>query len=205
VDRLRLLLTRMQIRLIGGRYSGRLMVDLENGKQQEVLLFSGKRALYSGQCTLYRTFIIHEAVLGQHPLFEYVFHHELQHKRQWWNLLLVPLVVLISLAFLQNYKAGVQLLPGAGTDIWPAAGELLLGVVAFMLPWAFSWIMELDADMQAINMVGMKAYQLIMANYSGHKGNVPRRVLNRLTHPPYGVVRRAWNRRKNNRLETPTG
>ena len=195
MDRLRLLLTKMQIRLIGGRFSGRLLVDLDNGKQQEVLLFSGRRAMYSGQCTLYRTIIMHEAVISQHPLFEYVFSHELQHKRQWWNLLLIPLAALIPLGLLQVFDASTQIWSGAWTDVWPAAGELLLGLVVFLLPWAFSWIMELNADMKAINAVGIEAYQMIMTNSCQTRENILRCILNRMTHPPYGVVRRAWDRR----------
>jgi hypothetical protein len=189
-------LTRLQIRVIGGRFTQTRVIEMADGRRQEVFLFNGDRALFSGQCTFYNTIIISESVIDRHPLGDYVLAHEMQHRQQGWRFLIFPLVLLMVFGISDLFPGGVDLLSDFRISIILSV-LLRIGLAAVLvaIPCLFSWFLEIDADFKAIRVVGLPAYLDITEGSRFKNHRLIQRALNRLTHPPPKLVVWAWNRR----------
>ena len=161
-------LTKWHINLGNGKYVRIETVKLPNGKDQEIAIFSCDKPLYIGQCTPFRTIIIHEPVLNDKQLLNYVLLHEMGHKTQWWSIFILPLIILVPasmfgliLAFVSLIQSMLQL---NASQLLYFLGELILAGLLLLIPCAFSWAMELDAEFQAIKVIGLDSFLDIRNN-----------------------------------------
>ena len=182
-----LYLTKFQIGLIGGKYARTEKVKLPDGKDQEIVIFSGAKPLFSGQCTPLRKIIIHEPVLNNERRFNYIFQHEMANKRQWWSYLFIPLyfgiVILIIWGQVLVLKNDNQLkfLP------------LEMIILAILMYAVFSWVLELDADMQTIKIIGLYEFLHIVNNpQQSLKNDFSSKIIVGITHPPTNITIRCW-------------
>jgi len=168
-------LTKLHIRLhAAGRFVSTQTMETPNGKEQEVAIFSGVRPASLGQCTPFKTIIIHESVLGNEPLSKYVLVHEMAHKKQWWSFFKIPLCLLVLLGLIN--------------DRW-----VLMSVLTLVTLSAFSWILELNADFVAIRHLGLDAFLGIRGRLREIcKPTSSSIIVNYLTHPPIGVTVLIW-------------
>ena len=190
-------LTKWHINSTNGKYVRTEMVKLSNGKDQEIVIFSNENPLYIGQCTPFRTIIIHEPVLNDKQLLNYVLLHEMGHKRQWWSIFILPLIILVPASMFVVLFAFVSLLQ----SIWQFnvsqllyfLGELILAGLLLLIPCAFSWVMELDAEFQAIKVIGLDSFIDIRNNIKkSPKPSKGYMVIARMTHPPTSATIRCW-------------
>ena len=166
-------LTRSHIHLIGGKFVRTQIVKTPDGIEEEVAIFSGDKTTFLGQCTPFRTIIIHESVLNNERLSNYVFIHEMAHKKQWWSFFAIPLCFLVVFSFF--YLA------------WAVT------LLAFVSLFVLSWIMELNADFVAIKDVGLQPFSEIKDELrKTRKLTVGSRIIKWLTHPPVGMTMRVW-------------
>ena len=71
--------------------------------------------------------------------------------------------------------------------------ELLVAGVLLFVPCAFSWIMELNAEFQAIKVIGLDAFLDIRNNLKkSPKPSRGSKIIIRMTHPPNNVTVRCW-------------
>ncbi len=197
-DSLSLKLIKLHLLTVKGTYVRAAKIPLPDGREQEVTVFTGNRCLFLGQCTPLRTIIIHEAVFGDERLFNYVLSHEVAHKRQWWSFLNLPLALLAILLSPRLLNDGLISLGRmiAGQD-WGQlsvfANGLGLGLLLIALPFAFSWVLELDAEFKAIKAIGLDTFvDLRFRVYRPVKCNLLVSAINSLTHPPAGLVTGSW-------------
>jgi hypothetical protein len=146
MNRVLLWLSKSQIRLIGGKYSRIQKVPLHSGREQEILVFTGDKCPFSGQCTIFKTIIIHESVLQYPVLFNYVFTHEMAHKNQWWGVFFYPLALLLIVSL---YALGTSLFFITQAIVsWNPVYLVdfglgfLIFIILFVIPWAYSWLLE---------------------------------------------------------------
>ena len=190
-------LTRLHMRLIGGRFVRSQIMKTPDSIEQEVAIFSGDKAMFLGQFTPFRTIIINESVLRDERLSNSVLIHEMAHKKQWWSYLAIPLLPLVLYGFLSLTWAIVLLILSL-TSMNPSyllrvALYVGLSLLAFVVPCGFSWALEMNADLTAIRQMGLKAFQEIRDDLRRTR-RLPwsSRVIDWLTHPPVGLTVRVW-------------
>ena len=168
-------LTKSHIRLFtGGRFVRTQTMRTQNGKEQEVAIFSSDRPRSLGECTPFKTIVIHESALNSERLSNYVLIHEMAHKSQWWSFLKIPLCFLVLLGLIH--------------DRW-----VIMSVLTLVALFAFSWILELNADFVAIRNIGLDAFSEVRGQIRMiHKPTLAPIVISWLTHPPAGVTVRIW-------------
>ncbi len=190
-------LTKSHIRLINGRFVRTETMRIPNGIEQEVAIFSGDKPILLGQCTPFRAIIIHESVLNSERLSNYVLSHEMAHRKQWWSFLAIPMCFPVILSFLFIGQALFFLIQSLASMspsyllgfMWC----VLMSVLALIIPCAFSWLLELNADFVAIKHIGLKAYLEIRDELrKTRKPTVSSTIINRLTHPPAAITVRVW-------------
>jgi len=191
-------LAKLHIHFINGKFIRTQTMKIPDGGEREVIIFSGDRTLFLGQCTPFRTIIIHESVLDNERLSNYVLIHEMAHRKQWWSFFGVPLLLVLILsffylawAFLFLIQSLILMNPGYLSGFaWCA----LLALLAFVIPCAFSWALEMHADFVAIRNMGLKDFEEIRDDLSKtRKLTLGSRIVNRLTHPPAGFTVRVWH------------
>lgn len=191
--------TKRQICAINGKYIRTQNVTVLGGENQEIAVFSGENTLYTGQCTLVRTIIIHESVFEDEQRFNYIITHEIAHKKQWWGILFIPLwgvcfvgaiIFLVAAlnAVIQTIKTGnlVQLI------FFPLG--LIIALLFIAIACAFSRFMELNADFQSIKKLGLQTYLDVMNKPSRQKRSRSQKVIYWMTHPPKNVTIWFWQR-----------
>lgn len=192
-------LTKLHIRSVNGRFIRTQILKTPNGIEQEVAIFSGDKTLFLGQCTPFKTIIIHESVLNNERLSGYVFIHELAHRKQWWSFLAIPLLFLVVLSFLLLVFAFVSLIQSF-ISMRPSflvgfVRGVILSVLALTIPCAFSWVLELNADFVAIKHIGLQSFLEVRDEIrKTRKLTVSSRIINWLTHPPVEITVRVWRR-----------
>jgi hypothetical protein len=190
-------LTKWQIHGIGGNYVRTQTIKLPNGKEREIMIFSGDKALFLGQCTMFRTIIIHESILSNKPLFDYILFHEFAHTKQWWALFIVPLIILIPVSLLLLIFSLVNLLQAIiEPNLYGLFGSLmgiLISAFLFSIPCSFSWIMELNADFKAIKEIGFQSFIEIKNAPKILKRNFYSSIIIMMTHPPTMVTVKLWH------------
>jgi Zn-dependent protease with chaperone function len=190
-------LTKRHIQGANGKYVRTQTVKLPSGKNQEIIIFSNDKPLYLGQSTFFGTIIIHESLLNDERLLNYVLLHEMAHKKQWWSYFIIPLLLLVLASFFSVIFALFTLIdsiinrnPG---QLLTFLIELLVAGVLLFVPCAFSWVMELDAEFQAIKVIGLVAFTDIRKNLNKFpKPSKTFMVIARMTHPPTSVTIRCW-------------
>lgn len=192
-------LKKLHLRSIRGNYVRTQTVLTQDGKQQEITVCSGDNCLFIGQYTPLRTIVIHESAFSDERLLSYVITHERAHKKQSWAFLIIPLALLV---IFQAPGFLVLSLTSIGQTIathnWYHLLYFPLGIIVaaalITVPCAFSWIMELDADFQAIRTIGFQTFLNLKNNaLNPSKHNFSSRaVINFMTHPPAGVTIRIW-------------
>lgn len=189
-------LTKWQINSIGGDYVRTQTIIFPDGKEREIMVFSGEKALYLGQCTILRKIIIHESILGNKPLFDYVLFHEFAHSKQWWEVFIIPLILLLPISFLllilslfNLFLATIKL--NLYSLLVSIAG-ILISVFLFAIPCGFSWIMELNAEFASIKEVGVQAFMDIKNAPKLLKHGFYSKVIIIMTHPPPNVTVKLW-------------
>ena len=198
-------LTRLYIRASGARFLRLQAIKASNGAEREVFLFSAAKPLFLGQCTVFRTIILHESLLVDSALLDCVLLHEMAHQKQWWVVFGIPLVFpamfglyALTSALIFAFDALISL-----DKILLVSSVLSLGILALALalPCAFSWILELGAEMVAIKVVGVAKYT--RAREKLKAANTPTlsaRIIGRLTHPPTEITLRVRNLFRNRRI-----
>jgi len=190
-------LTKLHIRSINGKFVRTQAMKAPSGAEQEVTIFSGAKTTFLGQCTPFRAIIIHESVLENERLFDYVLIHEMAHRKQWWSFLGVPLLFLLIFGFFCLASAFIFLLQSLilmnPSYLLGFAWFVLLCLLALIIPCAFSWALEMHADFVAIKNMGLKAFEEIRDDLSKtRKLTLGSRIINRLTHPPAGFTVCVW-------------
>lgn len=190
-------LTRLHIRLIGGKFVRMQIMKTPNGIEQEVTIFSGDKTMFLGQFTPFRTIIINESVLRNERLSNYVLIHEMAHKKQWWSYLAIPLLLLVIFGFLGLTWAFVflilSLISMNPSYLLRFAWYVVLSLLAFIVPCAFSWALEMNADFAAIKQMGLKTFEEIRDDLRKTRQlPLSSRAINWLTHPPVGLTVRIW-------------
>jgi len=197
MNSIQLKLTKSHIQRANGKYVRTESVKLPNGKNQEIVIFSNDKSLYLGQSPFFGTIIIHESVLNDERLFNYVLLHEMAHKKQWWSYLILPLLLLVLASFVSVIFALSTLIDSIinrnPNQLLTFFVELLVAGVFLVIPCAFSWAMELDAEFQAIKMIGLDSFLYIRNNLK--KSSKPGKgylVIARMTHPTTDITMRCW-------------
>jgi len=190
-------LTRLHIRLIGGKFVRTQIMKTPNGIEQEVAIFSGDKTIFLGQCTPFRTIIINESVLNDERLSNYVLIHEIAHKKQWWSYFGIPLLLLVIFGFLCLTWAFVflilSLISMNPSYLLRFAWCIVSSLLAFIIPCAFSWALEMNADFAAIKHIGLQVFEEIRDDLRKTRQlPLSSRIINWLTHPPVGLTVRVW-------------
>jgi Zn-dependent protease with chaperone function len=190
-------LTKLHIKSINGRFVQTQTMKSPDGVEQEVAIFSGDKTIFLGQCTPFRTIIIHESVLNNERLSNYVLIHEMAHKKQWWSYFAIPLSFLLIFSFF--YLAGAfvfLILLLISMNLSYLSGFMwcvIVFLLAFIIPCAFSWGLEMNADFAAIKDIGLKAFEEIRGDSrKTRKLTLSSRIIIWLTHPPVGLTVRVW-------------
>jgi hypothetical protein len=190
-------LSKWQIHNIGGNYVQTQTIKLPDGKEREIMIFAGDKALYLGQCTIFQTILIHESTLSNKPLFDYILLHELIHTKQWWSVFIVPLIILIPVSLLLLIFSLVNLLLGVmELNLYGLLSSLvgiLISAFLFSIPCSFSWIMELNADFKAIKEIGFESFIEIKNAPKILKRNFYSSIIIMMTHPPTMVTVKLWH------------
>jgi len=168
-----------------------------NGIEQEVAIFSGDKTIFLGQCTPFRTIIINESVLNDERLSNYVLIHEIAHKKQWWSYFGIPLLLLVIFGFLCLTWAFVflilSLISMNPSYLLRFAWCIVSSLLAFIIPCAFSWALEMNADFAAIKHIGLQVFEEIRDDLRKTRQlPLSSRIINWLTHPPVGLTVRVW-------------
>jgi hypothetical protein len=81
---------------IGGQVKEVRTIEIEKGKEVEIIVFSRKNALHLGQSTVFGTIIIEESLFSEYSLNvqQYVLVHEYAHSKQKSVYLLLPFMVI---------------------------------------------------------------------------------------------------------------
>lgn len=168
-------LTKLHICLFaGGRFVRTLTMKTPNGEDEEVAIFSSSKPTSLGQCTPFKTIVIHESALNNERLSDYAFIHEMGHKKQWWSLFKIPLCLLILLGLINGQ--------------WVPLFALTIATLV-----AFSWILELNADFGVISQIGVDAFLEVRGEVRRiYKPTLSSIIVSWLTHPPVGVTIRIW-------------
>jgi len=198
MNRVMIFLTKIDIRFLNGRYVRTQVVKIPDGREQEIMVLSGQNTLFAGQCTIFRTIIINESVLDNGPRFNYVITHEMAHKDQWWGYLFYPLALLVigslfllamSIYFLIQFVTSI--------DVYYLVGFLAmlsLAAAFFIIPCAFSWLMELNADFKAINVLGLQTFIKVFNVRPKNKLSTSQKIIIRITHPTQRLTISLWKR-----------
>lgn len=172
-------------------------MGIPNGIEREVAIFAGDKTIFLGQCTPFRTIIIHESVLNSERLSNYVLIHEMAHRKQWWSFFAIPLfslVIISSLFLVSAFVSLIQSLVSMNPSyllgfMW----GVIMSALALTIPCAFSWVLELNADFAAIEHIRLQAFLEIRDELRRtRKLTVSSRIINWLTHPPVGITVRLW-------------
>lgn len=168
-------LTKLHICLFsGGDFVRTQTMKTPSGKEQEVAILSSARPISLGECTPFKTIIIHESVLNNERLSNYGLIHEMAHKEQWWSFFKIPLCLLLLFSLIYDH--------------WVAMCFLTLVTV-----FAFSWILELNADFVVIGQIGLDAFLEARGELRRiYKPALSSIVISWLTHPPSGVTVQVW-------------
>ena len=191
-------LKKLHLRSIRGNYVRTQTVLTQDGKQQEITVCSGDNCLFLGQYTPLGTIVIHERVFEDERLFNYAITHEMAHKKQWWSLFRIPLSLFVilfapDLYVLSLASVGQTITTGNIYNLLDFFTEFLAASLLIVLPCAFSWILELDADFHSIRVIGFQTF-LDMKNNGRSRVKINfRTALNMLLHPPASITIRLWN------------
>ena len=189
-------LTKWQIYSIGGNYVRTQTIIFPDGKEREIMVFSGEKALYLGQCTILRKIIIHESILGNKPLFDYVLFHEFAHSKQWWVVFIIPLIILIPISLLllmlSLYNLFLAIIELNLYSLLVSIAGILISVLLFAIPCGFSWFMELNAEFAAIKEGGIQTFIEIKNTPKLLKHGFYSRIIIIMTHPPTNVTVILW-------------
>lgn len=168
-------LTKLHIRFFaGGRFVRTQIMKAPDGKEQEVAIFSSIKPASLGECTPFKRIIIHESVLNNERLCNYVLIHEMAHKKQWWSFFKIPLCFLVLLGLIYDHWGTMY-------------------VLTLVTLFAFSWILELNADFVVMRHIGLDAFLEIRRELRKiYKPALSYIVVSWLTHPPMGVSVRIW-------------
>jgi Zn-dependent protease with chaperone function len=190
-------LTKFHICLINGKFVRTQTMKIPDGVDREVTIFSGDKTIFLGQCTPFRTIIIHESVLNNERLSNYVLIHEAAHAKQWWSFFAIPLYFLVIFSFLSLVWAFVSLIQSLmsmnPSYLLGFMWGVIISILALAIPCAFSWVLELSADFVAIGYIGLQTFLEIEEDLRKiGKPTVSSRIINRLTHPTMGITVRVW-------------
>ena len=190
-------LIKIHIFLINGRFVRTQIMKTPTDTEREVIIFSGDKTIFLGQCTPFRTIIIHESLLNNERLSNYVLIHEMAHTKQWWSVFAIPLGFLVicslfSLAW--AFASLIQLLISMNPIyligfMW----GVIISALSLVIPCAFSWVMELNADFAAIGHIGLQAFMEIREDLRKmRKPTLSSIIIGRLTHPTIRITACVW-------------
>jgi Zn-dependent protease with chaperone function len=191
-------LAKMHIRFINGNFVRTQTMKTPNREDREVVIFSGEKAFFLGQCTPFRTIIIHESVLNNERLSNYVLVHEMAHTKQWWSYFAIPLCFLVIFSFISLIWAFVSLIQAlVSTNPSYLLGFMwgvIMSALALAILCAFSWALELNADFVVIRNIGLQTFLEVREDLrKTRKLTISSRIINRLTHPTVGITVRVWH------------
>lgn len=175
-------------------------VRFVDNKIREVIVFDGKRFFLLGQgFPLLNVILIHKSVL-KYPkgIKEYILEHERAHSEMNW-LLSLPLFILIlcfgilaALSLIGFLSFGALALLKRGIFIQYAYFSILsfVSFVIYLLLFSLiSWVFEIYADFNAINVLGLNNVKRIYKRlFRKTKRSIIKKILSRVTHPPRRLV-----------------
>jgi len=190
-------LTKIHIFLINGRFVRPQIMKTPTDTEREVIIFSGDKTIFLGQCTPFRTIIIHESLLNNERLSNYVLIHEMAHTKQWWSIFAIPLGFLVICSFFSLAWAFVSLIQLfiSMNPIYLIGfmWGIIISALSLLIPCAFSWAMELNADFVAIGYIGIQTFMEIRKDLRlMRKPTLSSIIIGRLTHPTVGTTIRFW-------------
>lgn len=89
------------LRPLGATFKRVEIIALTDGKEVEVIVYTGKYTGKIAQCTLFGTIIVDELTFHSPRYLDRVITHELAHKRQWYGYLAYPLAIVFGLVELR--------------------------------------------------------------------------------------------------------
>jgi hypothetical protein len=192
-------LKRWHLSSMRAHYERTQIIRLPDGDEQEVTVFSGENCIFLAQYTPLGTIAIHECVLENKMLLNYVLAHENAHKKQWWSFFRISLAGLAIFYAPGLYdRAFESLFYAVFKQDWQEAAYFplfLIAATAFIfIPVAFSWLTEIDADFRAIRAVGINTFlDLHRSSHNPLKFGF-NNVINLITHPPLSVTVGLWQK-----------
>jgi len=194
--------TKVHLRTMGADLKEVTSVELPDGHRQEVVVFRRNRPLVISQVTLVGTIVVHELAFLSDRLLRYVGVHERARRRQWYGYLLYPfgLAVLIEVLGLLVIAIGMLVFAGVLAKpyylVW--FGAAVAAIPVFLgLTCAFSWLLEMKADWQAINALGISAVagaKEEARDLLQMRPSLLSRALNRMARPPESFVYSTYRR-----------
>lgn len=178
-------------------------IELAEGVEKEIVVFSNKNALQLGQLTVFDTIIIEESVFTEYSadVQKYVLTHEYGHTKQRSRYILLPLVLtsVSYLAILFIYLVFMVPLLLVTQEFALLANLVVFGAISFALATTIfstsSWWLEGKADYYALVQLGkgkvLDAQQEIKDK--NPKPKLFRKVIRNLLYPPIGLVVRIYD------------
>jgi hypothetical protein len=196
-----LTLTKRWLCLQGNKFLRVSTIELPEGREEQVVVFSGNTYDMVGQVTPWGTILIHEFAFLSEKLYDYVMAHESVHKRQWFRYLLYPLMLLwliLPFSFLSVVLVIIQaIITQEAIYLGVAVTILIASAVVLAIPSLFSWVLEFLADCYAIRKLGISnildAIEECRALAKERGYRKPGRlsiIIARLTHPPLSLTYR---------------
>lgn len=190
MNRVQVFLTKIWLRLMKAKFIRISEIELSDGEKQTIIIFSSKEPLLLGQVTPFNTTIIHERVFRSERLLNYTIAHESAHKRQWYRYIIYPLTFFwvsapfalsLGIVYLMN-----NINPLNDTGLITSIILLAIGLIFFLIPFMYSWLIEFLADCQAIKELGSQYIleALSEARKDMQKPDLSSRIMARMTHPP---------------------
>jgi len=161
---------------------------MRDGKKVDITFYSGEGFLVAQMIPFFHRIIVNEH-LANEPGFTYVLEHEYAHYRQYWFML--PLVVLallsgvIAFMFFWVFIGHLLAFFFGRTTIKLLVGDFIIVTIALSVFMSLIWISEFFADFRAIRYVGLQEYKRFLdAPRDWQQKTLLHRVLGFLTHPP---------------------
>lgn len=193
MNKVTLNLTRIYLRLTGGKFLRLSKVLLPDGEEVEAVVFSSTNDALLGQASITGAILIHEKALRPSYLRDYVLAHEAAHRRRWYSYLAFPITGVFGMGSFGYLTLGFAML---GAAIAGREGALYMflvslgfSLVLFAVPCAYSWFIEYKADSEAVRRLGVNA---VLRAYA-HLKTWPKpplfwRIWARISRPPIAVT-----------------
>ena len=197
-------LTELYIKGMGGSPEGVRNFRLRNLGSIEVMVFHKNEPLFAGQTPLFLNSIIAEKSLFKqsNDIKNYILTHEYMHKRRFLTCTLLGIITLISGLFTVT-SLMLSILSAILTILLfrPYTLYFIVGLLGMLIGLFFfsssSWLIEILADYDTINVIGRNKFLKIMKERKRlgkvRSGKLTHKIINRLTHPPDSFILKLYD------------